>query len=75
MVANLIRTVRTFFPRYALHKAKFPFKYSDWRVAGGSVNASYSYQSFQDILKNGTTLNSGFVLEFSMSGFMMLMSI
>lgn len=41
---------------------KISLKYLDWRVAGGSVNSSYSVQSFQDIMKNGTDLKTGFVL-------------
>ena len=71
-MANLIPMVGTFLPMYALHP-RLIFGYADWRVAGGSVNSSYSYQAFQDILKNGTTFDTGFVLGQILSRSLMLM--
>ena len=52
------------------------FKYLDWRVAGGSVNSTSSYQTFQDILKNGTDLDTGFVYQglFCVGGLLILRS-
>jgi hypothetical protein len=38
------------------------FDTNDWRVAGGSINGSTSFDTFQSILKDASTLDSGWVL-------------
>lgn len=35
---------------------------SDWRVAGGQVNGTYSFETFEAILGNATTLDTGFIV-------------
>ncbi|PPQ91479.1 hypothetical protein CVT25_013736 [Psilocybe cyanescens] len=38
------------------------FDTNDWMVAGGSVNGSESFKTFQSILGNATTLETGFIV-------------
>ncbi|KAF8261653.1 hypothetical protein EI94DRAFT_1605585 [Lactarius quietus] len=39
-----------------------PFDTNDWRVAGGLVNATTSFNTFQSILGNASTLSTGFIV-------------
>ncbi|KAH9000093.1 carbohydrate esterase family 4 protein [Lactarius akahatsu] len=39
-----------------------PFDTNDWRVAGGLVNATTSFDTFQSILGNASTLSTGFIV-------------
>jgi hypothetical protein len=38
------------------------FDTNDWRVAGGIVNGTDSFSTFQQILSNATSLNTGFIV-------------
>jgi len=39
-----------------------PFDTNDWRVAGGQVNGTYSFDTFEAILGNATVLDTGFIV-------------
>lgn len=39
-----------------------PFDTNDWRVAGGLVNATTSFNTFESILGNASTLTTGFIV-------------
>ena len=40
------------------------FDTNDWRVAGGQFTGPQSFQTFEDILGNATTLPTGLVFNF-----------
>jgi len=42
--------------------ASGPFDTNDWRVAGGLVTGEQSFATFQSILGNASTLNTGFIV-------------
>src|SRR5260221_9417721 len=42
------------------------FDTNDWRVAGGVVNGTYAYNTFQTILNDATTLDTGLAIPFSL---------
>ncbi|KAF8967662.1 hypothetical protein BDZ97DRAFT_502715 [Flammula alnicola] len=37
------------------------FDSNDWRVAGGLINGTQSFNIFQDIMRNATTFDTGFI--------------
>jgi len=41
---------------------KNKFDTNDWRVAGGVVNGTYSFNTFQTILNDASTLDTGFIV-------------
>jgi hypothetical protein len=56
VVASLIRTVRGSFNPILIILTDVK---SDWRVAGGLVNGTDSFNTFQAILGNATLLDTG----------------